>query len=180
MKIGLAIAPGPFMIWSCCCCWPTVDRPFRCRDGRGGGKLRRLRRRRDRVGSAGRTAPRPLVRCPLRIPSGIGVGLTLPTLMGVGTSALPASSFATGSGVINMVRQIGFAVGVAIFVAIVGSRRSAEAHMAAFRLAWWVMTGITALGCSRCFCSGGEVHPAVMEPRKSIRLHVARAHHRWA
>jgi hypothetical protein len=65
------------------------------------------------------------------IPSGIGVGLTLPTLMGVGTSALPASSFATGSGVINMVRQIGFAIGVAIFVAIarvVGGRRVALAR----------------------------------------------------
>ena len=80
------------------------------------------------------------------IPSGIGVGLTLPTLMGFGTSALPASSFSTGSGVINMVRQIGFAVGVAIFVAIVGTEGSAEARMAAFRLAWWVMAGIAALG----------------------------------
>ena len=80
------------------------------------------------------------------IPSGIGVGLTLPTLMGLGTAALPASSFATGSGVINMVRQIGFAVGVAIFVAIVGSAASPDAHRAAFRLAWWAMAGITALG----------------------------------
>ena len=80
------------------------------------------------------------------IPSGIGVGLTLPTLMGLGTSARPASSFATGSGVINMIRQLGFAVGVAIFVALVGSPGSAEAHMAAFRLAWWVMAVITTLG----------------------------------
>ena len=80
------------------------------------------------------------------IPSGIGVGLTLPTLMGLGTSALPASSFATGSGVINMIRQIGFAVGVAIFVAIVSSPASAELRLAAFRLAWWVMAAITVLG----------------------------------
>jgi MFS family permease len=80
------------------------------------------------------------------IPSGIGVGLTLPTLMGLGTSALPASSFATGSGVINMIRQIGFAVGVAIFVAIVSSPASAELPLAAFRLAWWVMAAITVLG----------------------------------
>ncbi len=80
------------------------------------------------------------------IPSGIGVGLTLPTLMGFGSSALPASSFATGSGVINMVRQIGFAVGVAVFVAIIGSPVSVETRMAAFRLAWWVMAAITAVG----------------------------------
>lgn len=80
------------------------------------------------------------------IPSGIGVGLTLPTLMGVGTSALPASSFATGSGAINMIRQLGFAVGVAIFVAIVGSHGPADAQMTPFRVAWWVMAMITALG----------------------------------
>jgi MFS family permease len=80
------------------------------------------------------------------IPSGVGVGLTLPTLMGLGTSALPASSFSTGSGVINMIRQIGFAVGVAIFVAIISSPAAAEPSLAAFRLAWWVMAAITVLG----------------------------------
>ena len=99
------------------------------------------------------------------IPSGIGVGLTLPTLMGVGTSALPASSFATGSGVINMVRQIGFAVGVAIFVAIVGSPGSAEAYMAAFRLAWWVMAVITVLGLLPLVLLRQWRHtPVAMEP----------------
>jgi hypothetical protein len=45
-----------------------------------------------------------------------------------------------------MIRQIGFAVGVAIFVAIAGSAGLAEAHMAAFRLAWWVMAATTVLG----------------------------------
>jgi EmrB/QacA subfamily drug resistance transporter len=80
------------------------------------------------------------------IPSGIGVGLTLPTLMGLGTATLPASSFATGSGVLNMIRQIGFAIGVAIFVAIVGAAVSVEDRMAAFRAAWWVMAAITVVG----------------------------------
>ena len=46
---------------------------------------------------------------------------------------------------INMIRQIGFAVGVAIFVAIVSSG-AAEPTLAAFRLAWWVMAAITMLG----------------------------------
>ena len=41
--------------------------------------------------------------------TGIGVGLTLPTFMATGTSALPPHSFATGSAVINMLRQIGLA-----------------------------------------------------------------------
>jgi MFS family permease len=108
------------------------------------------------------------------IPSGIGVGLTLPTLMGVGTSALPASSFATGSGVINMVRQIGFAVGVAIFVAIVGSG-PAEAHIAAFRLAWWVMAVTTALGLLPLLLLRRWKHTPSWNPRKFARPSVCAA-----
>lgn len=77
--------------------------------------------------------------------NGIGVGLTFPTLMGVSTHALPPSSFATGSGMINMLRQAAIAIGVAIFVAIIGSPASPEERLAAFRLGWWVMAAITAL-----------------------------------
>lgn len=77
---------------------------------------------------------------------GVGVGLTFPTLMGVGTSALPASSLSTGSGVINMIRQAALAVGVALFVAIVGPARDLSDRLAAFDRGWWVMAAITALG----------------------------------
>ena len=165
MTIGLAIAPGPFMV-------PVTS-------------LLLARRLIARFGAATvvvaglvifaggvvvwavLAGPHPnlgfAVLCV--IPSGIGVGLTLPTLMGLGTSALPASSFATGSGVINMVRQIGFAVGVAIFVAIVGTPVSAAAHIAAFRLAWWMMVGITALGLLPLLLPRWRKHTRViMEP----------------
>jgi EmrB/QacA subfamily drug resistance transporter len=80
------------------------------------------------------------------IPTGIGVGLAFPTLMGVGTAALPPSSFATGSGVINMIRQAALAIGVAIFVAIVASPASPMARVTAFHRGWWIMAAITALG----------------------------------
>jgi EmrB/QacA subfamily drug resistance transporter len=79
------------------------------------------------------------------IPAGIGVGLTFPTLMGVSASSLPPSSFATGSGVINMIRQAGIAIGVAIFVAIVASATTPEAKLLAFHAGWWTMAAITAL-----------------------------------
>jgi MFS family permease len=77
--------------------------------------------------------------------TGIGVGLTFPTLMGVGTASLPPSSFATGSGVINMIRQAALAIGVAIFVAIVGAPGSLQERITAFHRAWWIMIGITLL-----------------------------------
>jgi EmrB/QacA subfamily drug resistance transporter len=79
------------------------------------------------------------------VPAGIGVGLTFPTLMGVSASALPPSSFATGSGVINMIRQAGIAVGVAIFVTVVAAPASPVARLAAYHRGWWIMAVITAL-----------------------------------
>jgi EmrB/QacA subfamily drug resistance transporter len=80
------------------------------------------------------------------IPTGIGVGLTFPTLMGVAASGLRSSSFATGSGVINMIRQAALAIGVAIFVAIVGSPATPVERVAAFHRGWWIMVAIAALG----------------------------------
>ena len=80
------------------------------------------------------------------VPTGLGVGLTFPTLMGISASSLPPSSFATGSGVINMIRQAAIAIGVAIFVAVVASPASPAGRLAAFHRGWWIMAIITALG----------------------------------
>jgi MFS family permease len=80
------------------------------------------------------------------LPIGVGVGLTLPTLMGVSTSSLPPSSFATGSGAINMIRQVAIAIGVAVLVAIVGEPHAVEERVQAFRVALWIMAAITLIG----------------------------------
>ena len=55
--------------------------------------------------------------------TGAGVGLTMPTFMSTGAGALPPQAFSTGSAVLNMLRQVGLAVGVSVFVAVVGSPR---------------------------------------------------------
>ncbi|NEU99565.1 MFS transporter [Bradyrhizobium uaiense] len=78
--------------------------------------------------------------------TGIGVGLTFPTLMGVGAGSLPPSSFATGSGVINMIRQAALAIGVAIFVAILATPATMADRIAAFQRGWWIMIAITIAG----------------------------------
>jgi EmrB/QacA subfamily drug resistance transporter len=78
------------------------------------------------------------------IPTGIGVGLTFPTVMGAGMAGLPSSSFATGSGVINMIRQAALAIGVAIFVAIIGTPASTAERLANFHFGWWVMVFVVA------------------------------------
>ncbi|TWB87012.1 EmrB/QacA subfamily drug resistance transporter [Bradyrhizobium macuxiense] len=78
--------------------------------------------------------------------TGVGVGLTFPTLMGVGAGSLPPSSFATGSGIINMIRQAALAIGVAIFVAILATPATMADRIAAFQRGWWIMIAITIAG----------------------------------
>ena len=76
--------------------------------------------------------------------TGIGVGLAMPTIVSTAAAALPPSSFATGSGIVNMIRQTGLAIGVAILIAIVGGVVAPAERLEAFHIAWWVMAAICA------------------------------------
>ncbi|MGA3361485.1 MAG: MFS transporter [Solirubrobacteraceae bacterium] len=53
--------------------------------------------------------------------SGAGVGLTLASLSSAAMASLPPTRFATGSAILNMCRQIGSVLGVAVLVAIYDS-----------------------------------------------------------
>jgi EmrB/QacA subfamily drug resistance transporter len=50
----------------------------------------------------------------------LGIGVVQATIFSVAAGVLPDHRFATGSGVLNMSRQIGLALGVAILVALLG------------------------------------------------------------
>ena len=78
--------------------------------------------------------------------TGIGVGLTLPTFMATGAAALPQHSFATGSAVINMLRQIGLAVGVAVLIAVLGSPHTPTATLDVYRRASWIVAALSFVG----------------------------------
>ena len=78
--------------------------------------------------------------------TGIGVGLTLPTLMSSGAAALPPHAFATGSAVINMLRQTGLVLGVAVLVAVLGSPVAGSAALDSFRHGWWLTAAIALAG----------------------------------
>ena len=80
--------------------------------------------------------------------TGIGVGLTLPTMMATGASSLPAASFATGSAVVNMFRQIGLAIGVAVLIAVLGSPHSPAAALTAYERSWAVVAAISLVGAA--------------------------------
>jgi EmrB/QacA subfamily drug resistance transporter len=78
--------------------------------------------------------------------TGVGVGLTLPTMMATAASSLPPQSFATGSAVVNMIRQIGLAIGVAVLVAVIAVPASSAERLAAFQRGWWVIAAIALVG----------------------------------
>jgi hypothetical protein len=75
---------------------------------------------------------------------GVGVGLTLPTMMASATSELPPENFATGSAVVNMLRQVGLAIGVAVLVAVLGKPSGPHALLDAFDHAWLVIAAFAA------------------------------------
>src|SRR5215469_5375362 len=55
---------------------------------------------------------------PAQLLGGAGVGLAIPSLLGAGSLALSPDRFGSGSGILNMARQVGTVLGVAALVAI--------------------------------------------------------------
>jgi MFS family permease len=77
--------------------------------------------------------------------TGMGVGLTLPSVSAAAVSELPPARFATGSAVLQMARQLGIALGVAILIAIFG-HPAPEEVLSRFHDGWWFIaaTGLLA------------------------------------
>jgi EmrB/QacA subfamily drug resistance transporter len=78
--------------------------------------------------------------------TGIGVGLTLPTLSGVVGTVLPPGRWGAGSSMVNTTRQIGTVLGTAVVVAIYGGSQD----LIDFQRGWLFVVGTmlaTALAC---------------------------------
>ena len=95
---------------------------------------------------------------PAQLLGGAGVGLTIPSLLGAGSASLTPQRFGTGSGVLNMARQIGTVLGVAGLVAIL-TRVSRVDPVAAYRSAVELVIAF--------FAAAGVVSAALLTGRPS-------------
>jgi MFS family permease len=89
--------------------------------------------------------------------TGIGVGLTIPSLSSAAASSLPPARFATGTAVLTMSRQIGSVLGIALLVAIVGNGAISAAD---FEGGWILMIVAASLGSVAAWSIGPIVVPA--------------------
>ncbi len=87
------------------------------------------------------------------IVTGIGVGLTIPSLSSAAAASLPPHRFATGVAVFGMSRQIGAAVGVAILIAILGTPGSSVDPFAD----GWTFIALTSVGAALASAALGRV-----------------------
>jgi MFS family permease len=145
LRTGLAFAPGPLMV-------PLFALGAGKVAGRvGAGAIAALGSVSFAAGAlfwvvaVGRDAHYVSAMLPGALLTGIGVGLTLPTLTASAAQSLPAQRFATGSAVIHMSRQVGYTLGVAILVAVLGTPGTATERLDAYRRGWAVIAGLALL-----------------------------------
>jgi hypothetical protein len=93
---------------------------------------------------------------PVQLLGGAGVGLTIPSLLGAGSTSLTPARFGTGSGILNTARQVGTVLGVAGLVAIL-SRVSRADPVAAYREGLVLIIGF--------FAAAGVVSAALLTAR---------------
>ena len=93
---------------------------------------------------------------PSLILTGIGVGLTLPTLSSAAVHGLAPNRFAVGSAVNQTIRQLGAVLGVALVIALLGSPDPAELLNAFDRIFWLLAAGGVA---TALFSSGIDTKP---------------------
>ena len=82
---------------------------------------------------------------PGQLISGAGVGLAMPAFTAVAVTAVSARRFSTAIGISSMFRQVGGALGVAAFVAIVGTPTRGAA-IESYRHGWYFMIVAAAVG----------------------------------
>ncbi|HEX6519402.1 MAG TPA: MFS transporter [Streptosporangiaceae bacterium] len=81
---------------------------------------------------------------------GVGVGLAVPTIVRAATAGLAAYQTSTGSAVVQMGRQVGSVIGVALLVIVVGSSSVTASSLDRFAHSWWWAAAFALAGAFTC------------------------------
>jgi EmrB/QacA subfamily drug resistance transporter len=134
VQAGLAIAPGPLMVFP----FARLVAPRLAARLHGPGRVAVIGCALNVAGQLywlTQIQAQPAYLTHLLAPQligGAGVGLTIPSLLGAGSASLPPARFGSGSGILNMARQIGTVLGVASLIALL-SRRAPGDPVDAYR-----------------------------------------------
>lgn len=107
--------------------------------------------------------------------TGVGVGLTMPTLIAAAVAPLPPDQFAMGSSVVTMARQLGSVFGVALVVSCLQARHGVAATESGIHTAWWIIIGLAVATTLACLSVGMSPEHPSKPNRRSRRLSEHRA-----
>ena len=153
IRAGLAIGPGPLMVLP----FARVAAPWLAARLGGPGRVAVI----GCVVNAGaqllwltqiQAHPAYLTHLlPAQLLGGAGVGLTIPSLLGAGSASLAPARFGTGSGILNMARQVGTVLGVASLVAVlshvtIGDPLPSYRHALLLIIAFFGAAGVVSAG----------------------------------
>ena len=171
LRTGLAIAPGPAMVPALAVGAGPLARRIGSAPVAAAGNLLFAAGLLWRVFAVSVVPHYAVDMLPSMLLTGMGVGLTLPTLMSASTTALPAARFGTGSALVNMARQVAAALGVAVLVTIIGIPATAADAVTAFRHLWLIMAGAAVLAATAAaFVRRPPPVPAPSAPAASSAL----------
>jgi EmrB/QacA subfamily drug resistance transporter len=164
VRTGLAIAPGPAMVPLLAIAAGPLVRRFGVGPVAAAGNLVFAAGLLWRVAAVATTPHYAGDLLPGMLLTGIGVGLTLPTLISASATAVPPDRFATGSAIVNMGRQVALALGVALFVTVLGTPVDIRA---AYRHAW-LLAAILSLATAALSLSVRRPRPAPAPSRQQF------------
>ncbi|MBM9509477.1 MFS transporter [Actinacidiphila acididurans] len=95
---------------------------------------------------------------------GVGVGLAIPTIIRAASAGLAPQQTSTGSAVVQMGRQLGNVVGVAILVIVVGSSTVTAGDLDRFSRSWWWAAAFALVAALACLPLLGRDRGAPLTP----------------